>query len=507
MIAAFFTGVFAYRHRNEVRAVFRSIQSGPMVETNLYIVTIDKLSTPGFGKYGAVAALERGVLAASADGRLWYVNEDRVLRQLNHRVPINVEEFLQDPFTQGAANKDNFAVKDLIVQQLSDGIRLFASHNQWHSDGQCNTLRISTLEITVADLISGEQPPAEWSTLWDSRPCKELSPLPNGGLAVTLGAGGRLAMTSDHQLLVTVGLFGPESANTEDAAGAQDPTNSYGKTILIDTRTSESRLFTMGHRNPQGLAVHGSDIWSTEHAARGGDELNRLLDGANYGYPYVSYGTTYEGMTWPSNPRQGHHEGFEPATFTWIPSIGISQVVVLEGTLFPLWEGDLFVSSLRARSVFRVSIQNGRAVVSEPIPVEHRIRDIVEAADGTIVLKADDNFLLFLTPVNAASEELAPEERGRVLANQCRACHTFLEGAPHAQGPNLWGIVGGQIAARSGFAYSEALRALDGRWSPELLRLFLLDPEEVVPGTSMTMPVIYDERQVADIIAYLRTVE
>ena len=77
---------------------------------------------------------------------------------------------------------------------------------------------------------------------------------------VTLGAGGRLALLPDGQLLVTVGGFGPESEATEDAP-AQDPGSSYGKTILVDLESGASRIFTMGHRNPQGLAFDGSDIW------------------------------------------------------------------------------------------------------------------------------------------------------------------------------------------------------------------------------------------------------
>ena len=93
--------------------------------------------------------------------------EHRELRQLRHRVPINIEEFLSDPFTATTAQKDNFAVKDLLVQEGDGTIRLFASHNQWHADDECNTLRISSVDLDVRDLLESDGEPARWRTVFD----------------------------------------------------------------------------------------------------------------------------------------------------------------------------------------------------------------------------------------------------------------------------------------------------------------------------------------------------
>jgi cytochrome c2 len=397
-------------------------------------------------------------------------------------------------------------VKDLLIQDRSGELRIFASHNHWYADRDCNVLRVSVLELPLAELL-GQASGREWRTVFETTPCRELSPLPGGRRGVTLGAGGRLAAISDHELLVTVGGFGPESET--GPAPSQDPDNSYGKTILVDLATGQSRIFTMGHRNPQGLAIApSSEIWLTEHAARGGDELNLLVDGLNYGYPFVSYGTHYETTTWSTNPRQGHHGGYEPAAMAWVPSIGISQLAVLEGTAFPHWRGDLMVASLVGRSVFRVSVENGRAAFAEPIPVEHRIRDIVEAKDGTIVLKADDDFLIFLAPLDAPSVdagEMTPERRGAMLFAQCQGCHTIQEGGASGIGPNLRGVVGRPVASADDFSYTDGLRSVDGRWTEDALRRFLTDPSSFAPGTSMTMSTTYDQDQISDIVAYLLT--
>jgi cytochrome c2 len=194
----------------------------------------------------------------------------------------------------------------------------------------------------------------------------------------------------------------------------------------------------------------------------------------------------------------------------WVPSIGISQAVVIEGDLFEHWKGDVIVSSLGTRSLYRVRVEEDRVIFVEPIPIEHRIRDIEEAADGTLVLKTDGNFLVYLRPLDTGATDFAalePTTRGRLLASGCMGCHSVERQGPDGIGPNLWGVVGRRVASRGGFAYSEALAALEGRWSPELLRRFIADPSSVAPGTSMSVTASYDDQDIADLLAYLATLD
>lgn len=508
LAAAFMAGVFTYRHRAKLRAYLGAVQGNTIIQTNLYNLRVRYVAIPAEGRDGGIDAFEDGILFANRRGQLWFVDSTLALHPLALRVPINVKEFEADPYNENTVSRDRFAVKDILVQRIPRGFRLLASHNHWNQESSCNTLRVSSIETTLEELRS---PAAghQWETVFESQPCRPLTEQPNGKYRnPTLAAGGRLVALSADEVLLSVGGFGPET-RTGPSTNAGGGEHSYGKVLRIDVATRTSRPYSVGHRNPQGLAIGpNGDVWETEHAARGGDELNLLRDGANYGYPYVSYGTEYGSMAWSGNPRQGRHDGYEKPKFAWVPSIGISNLLVLRGNAFAHWAGDLFVSSLNAQTLFRVRVEDGRVIFVEPIRVEQRIRDVAEAADGRIVLKSDDNLLVYLSSADAASAEnkdLKPAERGAILGSQCAGCHAFAQGGTDGLGPNLWGVVGRRIAGREQFNYSPALRAQRGQWTPERLREFLTDPATFAPGTSMQLTAPLHDAQIADLIAYLQT--
>src|SRR5688572_16514718 len=178
--------------------------------------------------------------------------------------------------------------------------------------------------------------------------------------------GGQLALLDRQRLLLTVGDQGTEPGESLP----QDKTVSYGKTILINLETHASSMYTLGHRNPQGLYVDGSGIiWSTDQGPQGGDELNIISAGKNYGWPLVTYGTDYGQFTWPLSSQQGRHEGFEPPVYAWIPSIAVSALTDIRGILFKSWKDDLLVSSLKDRALWRVRVDQQKVVFTERIDV------------------------------------------------------------------------------------------------------------------------------------------
>ena len=502
--AALGAGAFGHKYRAQIRALVSSVQGSPAITTNLYTLRVEKLAIETEGRDGGIVAFRDGLLLASRSGTLWFVDmAAKTLQPLVPRIPINLDEFNADEFNATTSYPELFAVKDIALQQITNGVRLIASHSHWYPEKQCNTVRVSTLETTESALLADHGAPPEWRTLYETTPCRPLE-RSGEGQRMGLGSGGRIAPLPDGAVLVTFGGLDPENELVLQAP--QDLGNSYGKTVWIDPASGASRVFTIGHRNPQGLATSSDgQIWLTEHGARGGDELNNLREGGNYGYPRVAYGTQYESMTWPLSSAQGRHDGYDKPMFAWTPSIGISQLIVLQGTKFPYWRGDLIVSSLGAQTLFRVRVEDGRAILVEPISIGHRVRDIVETADGSIVLKTDDDFLVFLTPLDAATAA-TPLERGTVLAATCQACHSLTPNGANAIGPALWGVVDRPVAAVEGFTYSPALRALGGRWTPDRLAGFLENPNAFVPGTTMQLVnTSYDESQVADLIAYLQT--
>jgi len=504
---AFVFGVLVHKYRAQIRGRLSAMQSGGILATNLYNIAVQKVSIPAEGRDGGIAAFGDGVLLVNRKGAAWIVDKDRTLRPANLTVPVNVQEFLDDPATAGLIMSAQFGVKDILLEERDGALRLFASFNHWFAEQDCYGLRVALLETTVAAISGAGTDASAWRTLFDSKPCMPLQRMPDGGSPhPTLGAGGRLALRSDGELLVTLGGFrGENEMLPPDEYWSAE--NSYGKTIAIDVATGATRVFTIGHRNPQGLVVTaGGTVWLTEHAARGGDELNLLVEGQNYGYPAVSYGTSYDGMTWPSNPAQGRHEGFAKPINVWMPSVGISQVIALEKGGFPYWQGDLIVASMWMEHLYRFRNEATTEIYTEPMRLDHRARDLIEANDGSLVVKTDDDFLIYLTNVSAgsaAAAALPPVERGQLLATSCMGCHTLTLGGNNGIGPNLHGVVGRDIGTVPGYTYSAALRALRGEWTPERLARFIVDPASVAPGSTMAALPMYDQQQLADLVTYL----
>ena len=156
-------------------------------------------------------------------------------------------------------------------------------------------------------------------------------------------------------------------------------------------RTAPVRPFSIGHRNQQGLAIDTQGrIWSTEHGPEGGDELNLIVDGGNYGWPLASYGAEYGTDNWPFAVNAKNHGEYREPAHAFVPSIGVSQLIQITSMYLPRWTDDLLVSSLQAGRLFRVRVSGERVIYAESIDLSMRIRDLVEARDGRIVLWNDD---------------------------------------------------------------------------------------------------------------------
>lgn len=272
------------------------------------------------------------------------------------------------------------------------------------------------------------------------------------------------------------------------------PDNDYGKTLFVPLSGAQPRLFTLGHRNPQGLYVErNGNMWLTEHGPQGGDELNALTEGANYGWPFHTYGKPRDGrFTWPLS---AHLVGMKKPVYAWVPSVAISSVIVVEGSEFPQWKGDLLLGSLRGARLHRMHFEDGRVAYEEPIRVNERIRDLTEGLDGRIVLWTDNGTIVSVTR--------AKQDEGAALFQQCAACHP-ADGSQNGIGPNLRGVYGRAIASKVDYSYSTAMRAHDGKWDEGQLNAFLADPAAFAPGTSMAFEGIADDWQRRSLIEYLR---
>lgn len=461
---------------------------------------------------GGLALFKDGYLLAKGDGELYFFRRPKQShtlesRKLSSRIPLNLEEFKtalkqrKFPFTQG-----NFRVGGVLIEERGDKFRYYASHHFWHGDKNCYTVRVSYIESDSAALLAQKEPLA-WQTLYESQPCLTLDKHKDfPGYA----SGGRMALLDSRRLLLTVGDHEFNGVNAPEMF-AQDDGVPYGKTILIDLDSKNSRTFSKGHRNAQGLhvAADGS-IWSTEHAAKGGDELNLVSEGLNYGWPLVTYGSNYESHVWPLNAKQGFHDGYEPPVYAWMPSIGISNVISVQGALLKLWQDDLLVSSLRDQSIMRMRIAGRRVLFVERIQVNELIRDLVEDRDGRLVIWTDRNSVMFLEPVHQADrksiQKLSRKAQSEMLFAGCRSCHAVTDGKSHGIGPDLKGVLQRGVAQANAYPYSDALKSLAGNWSDKRLDEFLANPRAMAPGTSMQFEGIADPTDRAMIIEYLKSI-
>lgn len=204
--------------------------------------------------------------------------------------------------------------------------------------------------------------------------------------------GGRMAFLPDETLLVTVGE-GYDLRNE-----AQKLASQLGKTLRMNADGSPAPdnpfpnapyVWTYGHRNPQGLVVaRDGRVYLHEHGPRGGDELNVLEAGGNYGWPAVTHGLDYTGAY--VSPFT-HREGMRAPQRVWTPAIAPSGFAIYEGDLFPEWNGDLFVGALVTREVRRIDLEDGRIAGEESLLSElgERIRDVRAGPDGALYVLTD----------------------------------------------------------------------------------------------------------------------
>jgi glucose/arabinose dehydrogenase len=210
--------------------------------------------------------------------------------------------------------------------------------------------------------------------------------------------GGRLVFLPDGTLLLTTG------EGAEYREDAQRLSSTLGKTVRLDAdgsvpadnpfagrENADAAIWTYGHRNPQGLALDSATgaVYSVEHGPRGGDELNLIVKGANYGWPIATHGLDYTGGR--ISPFETYPGVTEPLTF-WTPSIGIGGMAIYRGPMFPEWDGDALVGAMGHRHLVHVDLREGQVVARTKLLEDRqaRFRQIKVAPDGAVMAVIDD---------------------------------------------------------------------------------------------------------------------
>lgn len=192
------------------------------------------------------------------------------------------------------------------------------------------------------------------------------------------------------RIVVTKDLIYLSVGERNERDKAQDLKLDNGKIIQIEKSSGKAKQISYGHRNPQGLAMDlAGNLWETEHGPKGGDELNLIKDGLNYGWPLVSYGNEYWGPKISDKPEA---KGLQGPVYQWTPSIGTSSLMIYSGKKFPQYKGFFFIGGLAIHSISVLKMQNQKMVSESKLAAEldERFRQIKEDPEtGDIYFSTD----------------------------------------------------------------------------------------------------------------------
>ena len=211
--------------------------------------------------------------------------------------------------------------------------------------------------------------------------------------------GSSLAFDNAGHLFITLG----ERSDARMRPQAQDLGSHMGKTIrinadgsvpadnpFVDREGALPEIWSLGHRNVQGIAIAGDEVWTVEHGTRGGDEINLDRAGLNYGWPDVAYGVEYRGA--PINDGVTASEGTTQPVYYWDPVIAPGGMTFYDGPMFPGWQGNLLVAALKEKHIARLVLENGEVVGEERLLTDlgDRVRDVAVAPDGAVWAITDE---------------------------------------------------------------------------------------------------------------------
>ncbi len=232
-----------------------------------------------------------------------------------------------------------------------------------------------------------------------------------------LKQGGRIAFGKDGSIFMSVGDRDMNTVAEYELSLAQKLNNHLGKIIrilpdgqiprdnpFVNSPDALPEIWAYGIRSPQGMAVDSETgkLWENEHGPRGGDELNLIKRGGNYGWPVISRGLDYPGT--PVLKGEVARSGMEQPTYYWDPVIGPSGMAVYYGKAFPAWNGNILVGGLRGAGVYRLTVENDRVTSEEPIlaDLRYRVRDVRVGPEGAVYVVTDGDRVFKITPKKKA---------------------------------------------------------------------------------------------------------
>ena len=454
------------------------------------------------GKAGGITVVDgTSVVVLDRKGVMFMVTDDTAL-PLEVATPPNNTDALRDQYNDGRFGEAKidfewFRYNDVLHVADTTGTWLIVSYSYWNPDAFCLTSRLARLRLEDgSDPQSWRASAEDWELVKETVPC--LPPRETDDALAGLEAGGRLVALEPGKVAWSSGAYERDDAELAPytAALSQRLDSEYGKILEVTLATGETTIVARGLRNPQGLTVdHNGQLWATDHGMRGGDELNRVTPGSNFGWPAVTYGTHYNTRPAVNSDRHGGHAGYDLPAAVFVPSIAPGTALAVTNFNYA-WEGDILVGGFNG-NLYRVHNGERDGMFIEEIPMgDFRLRDMDRLADGRIVIWTDDRRIIYLT--NDTRQTQADVLLSRIdtlqdatlkaslqgMSETCLRCHGLEEGEILA-GPSLYRICGMKPGSADFDGYSGALDAVEEPWSVESLARFIENPNAVAPETSM----------------------
>lgn len=351
-----------------------------VIQTAYFNITTKEFKLPieksGWG--GAILPLNGEIIYASSLGQFYKINLDSLQYQENYLPKLETGNEFFDGSKQIKSKELSPRVLDIAFNR---GI-FYVTHERY--DPVDDSLKFVISKIRKTD--------SNWTDLYVS-PKLDMS-------YFAMGDGGKIAIKG-NKLYFTVGDFSLDRINNlpSDIA-AQSINLPWGKINYINLETGAFHYYARGFRNPKGLVfLKGGALLSSDMGPQGGDEINLIKEGGNYGWPYESFGRVY-GPSFAKykdnlpKPKEYKDKAYELPIFAFVPSVAPTAIIQMQN--FDLdWDGDLLLGSLRAMSLFHIKLNGEHVIYSEPIFLGKRIRDLRQLHKKLIVL-TDDKSIIFI---------------------------------------------------------------------------------------------------------------
>jgi glucose/arabinose dehydrogenase len=363
-------------------AVLMFISALPATAAELPAIKLDiqSIDTPTAQVRGSNG--ERGAaLARLADGRLLLGGGSTGLTLFLYDLPTQKQTTIGRAGTAAERlNDSRFAITDIaVLTQTADTAQLLISYPRYNSARDCVIVVVYSYQANF-----GAQPGLKRGKLWfQSNPCVPVGAVQH--------AAGRLEVIDSKNAYLTIGDLGyPE-------IGDKTKRGTLGSVMKISA--NKVTQISSGHRNAQGIVLIGKDLYTSEHGPRGGDELNLIQQGIDYGWPIVTYGERYSFGDYvkPTNP--GSHNGFRKPLSYWVPSVAPTELIQLPtASTWGEWSSSIVMGTLREESLIFIQMKNKRVVGQmQTVNVDERIRDLDLTKDGLIIATTDSGKLLLIS--------------------------------------------------------------------------------------------------------------